>query len=319
MSSPIAQLRAAGRAWTSLCVCVGAFLVALMFAAQPAHAGDGRSALRLLPRDTAIVLTVNASKARTSVLGRQLLAKLIERVEVAGVLQRDAGLDMNRDIDTVVFAMAGDFERTQRFVLAVEGRFDREKLLALVQRESASFAKKEHAGTTYALVDGDVEMGFVGNYLVLAHAGEMTKVLDAHGGKQAGGDQGVLGALVRSGDTQGSLWLAVLVPESMKSTIAKQTEGHSIHTAFASAVLTTGITLKVRMKTSSANAATAIALLLRGTAKDAASDPMYQKLGLDTAIGGMAVSTAEAHINVAVELSALQLAKLYSLREYLAP
>jgi hypothetical protein len=290
-----------------------ALVSAVSLPGAPALADDGKAALRLMPEDTAMVLTANIDRIKKSPLAQKLLKTAIQRGDVGKALDElraKAGLDIERDIRTLSMGMPGDFEKSERFWMIVEGRFDKAKITAVARKE-ASFKRLKHQGVDYAQVDKDTEMAFLGRYLVVTTKGAMPAIIDAHRGKtRTAAQNAALMALIKKGDTSRDMWGAFVIPSEMRKDIAKETQGHSIDAVMATLDIRTGVAMKLHMDTSSSTAASAIATMMRAGRDQIAKQPEMEAMGLGSALKSMKVETKDARLGLSLDISAADLEKL---------
>src|SRR5690606_36067668 len=100
-------------------------------------------------------------RVKKSSLARKLFQAAIKRGEVGDTIEElraAAGLEFDRDIRTLSMGMPGDFEKTERFWMIIEGRFKKARITALAKKKASSYKRLEHRGVAYAEIDGDTEM-----------------------------------------------------------------------------------------------------------------------------------------------------------------
>ena len=285
-----------------------ALVVHLSLASAPAHAGDGKDTLKLMPRDTALVLSIDAGGLRKSKLAKQTFSTLTQGSDVAdakGKLIKGAGVDIDKDIDTVVVSIAGDLEKSERIVLFVEGRFDEAKLVKFFKAESKSFARKKHDGITYYAIDDDNEFAFLGKYFVATPKGGITDVLDRHQGKGSSASQnGELKKLLKTGHSKKQVFLAMVLTASMRKEIAAETGGHSMDTAIVGMDMAKNLDVSMRLGASDATAASALATKLRATVAEMAKEPSMSLVGLADTFKNMTIQSSGNDVDCSLSVSA---------------
>lgn len=295
-----------------------AAVVALLCSGTQAHAGNGKGALALIPADASMVLVVDAEKARGTALGKWLVLSLSKRDKVAaaiGTLGADGGFDVNKDLQTVVLVMTGTGTQTDRMAFFIEGRFDRDKIIALARKE-ATTATRSHRDVEYLVIDDKTAMAFPGDHLVLAPVAVMPRLIDVQRRKARSlARTGALRKLVRESDTGDEIWGALLLPEELRATIAGKAGGHGVDAILASIRLSAGPGMKVRLRldASSDAAASAILALLSAKQSSAATDRVLIRIGLDRAVSAMSISRSGRRVDMTVALSDRDLAKLKAL------
>jgi hypothetical protein len=290
-----------------------ALVTAASLPGAPALADDGKAALRLMPEDTAMVLTANVDRIKKSPLAQKMLKTAMQRGDVGktlGELRAKAGVDIERDVRTLSMGMPGDFEKSERFWMIAEGRFDKTKIIAAAKKEG-SFKRMKHQGVDYARVDKDTEIAFLGRYLVVTTKGVMPAIIEAHRGKARTAAQNpALMALIKKGDTSRDMWGAFVIPSELRKQIAKETQGHSIDAVMATLDIRTGVAVKLHMDTSSSTAASAIATMIRAGRDQIAKQPELGAMGLGSALKSMQVETRDARLDLNLDISAADLEKL---------
>lgn len=280
----------------------------------PAWAGDGLASLRMVPEDATLVITINVARAKQSATARSALKSVLDQGQVKDSLadlRANAGFDIERDLDTVVVAMPQDFARSERYVVVLEGRFDQRRFTALFKEKSTSFVRKKHRGVTYAVMDGDSEMAFLGKSLVLTPKGAMSRIIDVHKDKARSATHSArLMDLIKGGDTSRDAWLAFVLPDDLRTQIATEAGGHSVHALVASVDLQSSLRVAMAVTTSSESAAHAIATLARTSRDQAAQDPALVGLGLDIAVKGMTVKSRGPMVELGIHLTEADLHKL---------
>ncbi len=279
-----------------------------------AQAGDGRDALRLLPDNTAMVMTINVERTKSSATGKSFLDAFLESREATrftGDFSAKAGLDVRRDIKTIVVGMADDFDTSEDMVMVLEGRFDKSKIVALAEKESSSFATRKHRGVTFYELDGETAFGFVGRYAIAAPIRTMPKIIDVHTRKASSSIKNrPLMGLIKAGDTKKDMWVVFVIPRKLRGEISKETGGHSVEAFMTSMDLKRGMSLQMRLDVSTREGASAIATLMRKTAQDAAKDPNMAALGVAEALRKTAIRQRGKRIDLGFQLSKGELAKV---------
>lgn len=283
-------------------------LVALMsLASAPAHAGNGKDALKLMPADTALVLSVNSRSLGKSKMAKDAFATLSQSGDVSSMqtkLLKDAGVDITKDIDTAVIGIAGNVEKSERVVMVIEGRFDQVKLVKFFKSEGKSFAKKQHGAMTYYVVDDDNEFAFLGNYFVATPKGGITDVLDRHlgQGKSAQKNRALM-RLIKNSHTKKQIWMAMVMTPSMRKEIAAEAGGHSINTAIVGINMGKNLDMSMRLGASDGKAASAMAAALRAKVAEMAKEPSMSLVGLTDTFKNMTVKSTGKNVDASLSVS----------------
>lgn len=289
---------------------VGLISIPLM----PAHAGDGLNAFGLLTRDTALVVAADVSrlsKSQAAVSIFSALAQDSEFAEMKAKLSKGADVDLSRDVDTLVLAMAGDIEKKERIVMIAEGRFNAAKVTAFLKKDAKSFAAKKHAKTPYYLIDDDNELAFLGTFMVMTPKGGMSRVIDTHQGNvESLRKNAVFMSLVKRPQHKKSLWFALNLPANMRKEIASDTGGHSVDSAILGIDMANDVALSMNLVTSNKKAASAIATVFRDASAEMAKDPSLATIGLADSFKGMSVREHDTAIDVSISIPAASVQQL---------
>lgn len=296
-----------------------ALLALLSLASAHAHAGSGKDALKLMPRDTTMVLSINTKSLSKSKLAKKTFATLAQGGDVSIAktkLLEDAGVDLDKDVDTVVIGIAGDLEKSERIVLVVEGRFDEAKMTKFFKAESKKFARQKHNSDTYYIVDDDNEFAFIGNYFVATPKGGITGVLDRHQGKGKSARQNrSLMRLLKNGQTKKQLWMGLVLTASMRKEIAAEASGHTMNTAIIGMNMNKNLDLSMRMGVSDAKAASAMATALRAQVAELAKEPSMSLVGLADTFKTMTIKSTGSNVDASATVSAASVQQILGIAQ----
>lgn len=279
--------------------------------AGPARAGDGKNALQLLPDNTALVMTLDMKRIRSSATGKRLLDALLETpdlAEAARALKDVARFDLGRDLETIVIGMADDFERSEHIAVIAEGRFNEVGIVSMARKTATTFVERKHRGIGYYLVNGDTALGFFGGFAVMATKEAMPRVIDVHRRRaRSATSNKTLSALVKAADVRSDMWFVFAIPKMLRREIAKETGGHGVDAAMASIDLSSGIRVRARMNLSSKAAAKAIEALARQRMKQMAGDDDLKALGLGGPLGRAKIKRYGFLLELDIEVSLKEL------------
>jgi hypothetical protein len=170
-----------------------------------AHAGDGTSLLPLVDDDAQVVGVIDVADAHDAPIYAALMKKVAELGGDRLVRLEQLGVDLDKDVDTLLIAGSEDQSAAGRIVI-LEGRF------ASVDTALADVTTKKHRGVTYHAVD-QAEIAVIGKRLVITDAGQMDAVIDrakkksksslTRSPKAAG-----LRAAIALTDTRQDIWMA---------------------------------------------------------------------------------------------------------------
>ncbi|MCG8420427.1 MAG: hypothetical protein MJE77_21040 [Proteobacteria bacterium] len=269
-------------------------------------AGGGTDALRLLPANTALVITWNVRRTGRSAAGRAIVAALLrsgEIAEKAAKLRTRAGLSIERDIDTAIVAMADDFAQSRDIAVVLGGRFAESAVITAARQASSSFASARHRGAVYYVLDGDTALAFLDGYLVITPKDTMVEIIDVYRGtSRSAVSTSALTTLLPRGPTGSDLWAVFVIPAKLRADIARDTGGHSVEAVMAKVDMQSGLSLRIRLHLSSRQAASAVAVLLRKSAADAAGTPELAALGLARPLSSASVQQTGSRLDVQLDV-----------------
>jgi hypothetical protein len=284
---------------------VAALLV--LGAASPVLAGDGKSALQLLPYDTSAIASVNVDRVKTTVVYADALKMVMGSTDIAAgveLMKKQAGFDIDKDVKTFVIGMPDGFDKSDDLIVIVEGTFDQAKLTEMALK--AGKTEVEHKGVKY-LTDSENEMLVLPDKLVIADPGLLTKVIDVHLAKARSvlANPAVM-QLVSSGDTSLDAWMAMVVPTTIRGELAKQLGGTAIDGVMASVDVQNGLAARMLLTTPSKADATALSTTISGAVTQLKTDRTFQQLGLAGALNSVAVTQAKSTLELSFVLTATE-------------
>jgi len=278
--------------------------------APAAEAGSARTALPLVPRRTALVISVDVAALKGSTVFRRLLGRLSRQTALKPaleVLRRGAGLDIRNQVSAIVVSLAPDFERSKQVALFLDAKTDRKRLVAFAKRSDPRFKPLRRRGVTYYRIANEIEVAFLGRFTVLAGRGYMATIIDTRAGiapslTSAPGFR----AMMTATQMQRSLWAVFDLPRSVRSALNKHLGKHGVHSVMLSAAFLSGLDLQLRIATGSAAEANSLAAKMRTwlTSTGTVARTMF---GFPS-LRGFSVSAGKHNIDIAGHLSPAQLA-----------
>lgn len=298
-------------------------LVGLAMAQPQAYAGNGKAAINSLPKDTAMVLTINVDRAKKSGLFKDAMAMAKKDPDFAkniDMLKAQTGFDVRKHVNTLVVGFDKNFDKNEKVVVLVEGKFNVKKMLAFAKKQKANVVSKSHAGITYWEVDGETEIASAGKLMFITKKGGMTGLLDAHKGKAANASKnGELMRMMKGADTSKDLWFVGVLPQSLRSQAKGMLGGNTVDGLTASVDIKTGLIAKLRIIASSASAAQALSGLMQAGLMQGAGDPTVQAMGLGDAMKKISIKSKANNVDVGIDLSKAELEKLTNIIKSFAP
>jgi hypothetical protein len=192
-------------------------------------AGAAASALDIMPEDTAVIAGANITKLTASKLWEQYSPMLLNDGDAKEGLTKvkdNCGIDLTKDIHSVVFGVNGDLDE-KKVVVLVKGAFDEAKvtkcLVTMAEKEEQKkiVAKTEGKITEYAEEGGDkVYIGWAGADTIVivpaAMEGDKAALEAVMSGKSSAKNNKELAAIMGNVNTAETVWAAMVVPASGK-------------------------------------------------------------------------------------------------------
>jgi hypothetical protein len=295
---------------TRLRMLVAAALVSLVsLTGATAHAGDGQRALDLLPRNTSLVAAWNVARSRLSPVGGQFIDILADGHIISGTVQRlrkNMGLDWNRDVDTVVLGLGAEGSPAAQLVMLIEGRVDRQKLIAAVQKEPG-FRGLIHRGVDYYQT-AKAEIAFLDGFWITTRRGAMTRIIDISR-KQSASARGnkALMALLQSVNVGTDLWCVASVPKQMRKEISAETGSWTVNAVTASMDLKKRVRARLRLGLSDRDAVIAVGAWLSSKGP---TDETIQAMGLSAAVRTVSLSRRDDNLDLSLTIDEADMATL---------
>ena len=278
----------------------------LLAAAAPATAAasDGRAALDLVPDWTGTIVVLNAEHMRRSSLFDDLMTLMEKssgmRADVR--LLRDAGLDLRRDLDTVVLAsQPGD---PGNALLLVQGRIDARALMARAVERGGK--RRTHRTQPYVEVArGKLSIGELAGYVIIAPSPQLLEAaIDVQrGARRSARRNRRLMSLVDRTDAGGDLWMVVGVTAGKRPGAGEPLA--DLETVTASLDVARGLRMQVQLYAASAGGAADVAGYLGQLSEQAADHANLAGL-----FGKLAIKRSGRRVDASMKLSAAELDKL---------
>lgn len=290
-----------------------------LLAAPPAHAGDGIKALSLLPADTTIVLAINFKRLRRSSSYANILAAAQARdsyKEGVADLKR-AGIDIERDVDTLMLGVRGAGGDADGVVLIAEGRFRPAKLIKVLREKNSDMQTRTHRGVRYYTIDNEGSLAILGRRVVLAENARMPAVIDLHvtkgRGKSVAGDREFRKLRARI-DTGKDVWFVAELPKAGRAGFGVPM-AENIEAFSGSLDLRRGFGLRLRISATDAASANQLVAMVKMGLGMASSNPKAQNMGLDAIAKKAVVVSDEADLVLRLDLTEAEAAKLKGIAE----
>ncbi len=168
--------------------------------------------LRYLPRDSAVVLGINWTKARESSFVRSFDPMIEKAFPGIGTAQSSCGFDALTVVHSVAIALGDDPTNDDKTVIAVSGDFDRQSIEACIVTHGGKVE-----GNRY---DSETNSYWPSEHIVVIAKGFSSEELSLTPSASAW-DNDKLMQLVDSVDLHAVLWIAGTVPPSAASTFSQ--------------------------------------------------------------------------------------------------
>jgi hypothetical protein len=229
----------------------------------------------LLP-DAEIIVKINIKQMMTSDLmkkgGLEQLKEAINSNEQAKALLTAAGLDVTKDVDSIVACASGSSAKDAKARVVINGRFDPDKIHNVIKKDDKIKIAKEGAITLYEVPTQQDQTLFAAfankNTLVMTQSKESTIDAVKNGGKKAV----TLGKEMRTAMSKftgkESMTMVLVVNDEMKKQIANAPrigeQASKLQTLTASITLSDAVALNLRGITGEAKSASQLGKLLEG-------------------------------------------------------
>jgi hypothetical protein len=143
----------------------------------------GPAELAYMPQDAALIAYADVRQVMDSELRQKLLAVRPDNTDPDGDFEAKTGINIERDVDTVVAAMTRSGEG-ERPLVAARGRFDEARIEGLVREQNGTV--EDYRGVTLMTVSGDDNnMGLAfpeAGLAVFGHADAVRRAIDTKQG-----------------------------------------------------------------------------------------------------------------------------------------
>ncbi len=290
---------------------VAVALAAALFvfvAAGPAVADDGRAALKMAPRDSTLVVSVDLEQLRKHPAYPAAVAELTKDESTRRgfeELRAEVGLDVHQDLRslTIVMPFTSGGAPGDALIFA-RGKIDGPKLLAFSDKRGAPSTAREHLGQAWYEIDGGGLL-FVGDHAVAGNTPAIQAAIAARAPKGASLEKNAaMMKLVKAVDTKADAWFAMLVPKGMRDEMGRD---NPLYGRFQSAAgsFDLGDGLKVRLSLGAVDAKSAVEMAeeTRKGLAEAAADPQMRLMGFASALSKVQVTTKRAQVELALDLT----------------
>ena len=299
----------------------GVMAVSLASCSSCSRGGSAaREDLTLLPKESSLLLALNAPRLRDTAMWRKLLdwrdqpnnKKEYDRFVT------ECGLDPAKQVDSVLVALPSPASGSNEFGAIVRGQFDEAKLVACAkQRVGHDIKVVEHGGKKLYNDEaaGSLFFTFLDGKTLAAGGPEWTrKIVDLAAGKaEAGGsakENPELMALVKKVKTGDAFWGVGIVPDAIRQKIAENPAlqvARSMKDVYGSIDFATGLRLDLIVELGAEAEAKEMAQKLGEQLAESKKNPKVMMLGLATTLDAIKTSSEGAAFRLTANLNQTQL------------
>lgn len=295
-------------------ISLGVAALVLAALAAPAMSADGKSALKVAPKDTVIFVSVNFDRLKKSPLYKDAMGMATANPDAKMALDKmktDMGIDLEKDVSTISIALPADFQKSEKFLIVLEGTFDEKKIVEAAKKEGAKIKTENHKGQAFYSIDGQGGVAFMGK---TALVGSLDTLKGAIAAQKGGAGAKGLDKLIKATDIGKDAWFAMNVPESMRKEMAAgDPNAKDLQTMRGSLDLATGIGLDLTMGLANAASAKTIADEISKQLAEAGANPMMAGMGLGAALQRTKVEQKGGDLRLAMTLNPDEVARIKAL------
>jgi hypothetical protein len=280
-----------------------------------AVAGNGTNLTKYVADTTQVMLVLDVSGAKSSRLVKDSFSKLLDSQPDARAKLDEIGLDLLRDIDTVMVSFGGfdeisNMKDSASMVVIIEGRLPKDAIAKI----RAKAASTETISGAEVFTRDDTEMALMDGRIFVTKKGHMADVIGFAKGKSkatlASGSGGkALRETIKRASTKMHMWGALTLPAKDKEkTVAAQLPVDAVSFGFKFSSDLEGL---IKLETPSATSAEASIKTLNSALPQVKS--MMGGIGLDVAANTISLAQDKAAINASIKVTQTELKGLFAL------
>ena len=299
-------------------------LSALLLAGCPkSGAGIAKEDMQLVPKDTNIVLMMNAGRMRNTAMWRKVLdlrdSEPQTKKDYDDFVQK-CGLDPLKQIDSVFLAFPQGAGDAREFAAILRGTFDENKLVTCAKDQ----AKKDGADLAISEYNGkkiytDTKQGqafatFLDSKTVAMGGKEwIKKVIDLAAGKKEAGESAKenpeLMALVKRAKTSDAMWGAGLVSQATRDQLKNDphlSSAGSMKDVFGSIDFANGFAADINVDVGSEADAKDLTVKIQSQLNDTKKNPQVMMMGVAPLLDQVKTEAKQATFHVAINFNQQQ-------------
>ena len=236
-----------------------------------AQGGTGRSGplLAFVPQGASLIGYVDLKSVASSPLAESWSEGVRERTPFAALdeLEESTGIDVLNDVDSLTLAVGPGTGKPERWGIAVEGVFDRDRLVAKLSAHKTDVETSSHAGTDLYLIQSGTQSTAMAqpddSTLLIGEPGFVREMLDAGSGQKPSA-AGNLESWGYGGFEEEAFWFAGTPPDVVHGLVGRGSETASLRSFAVTGRLDTDLLLRARGQAVDSKSARELADVARG-------------------------------------------------------
>ncbi len=234
-----------------------------------AQTGQIGPSLAYVPQGASLIGFIDLKSVASSPLADSWSEAMREQTPFAALdeLEASTSIDFLNDVDSLTLAIGPGTEKPEGWGIAVEGVFDRDRILAKLAEHKAGVETSSHAGTDLYLVRSGTHSTAMAqpgdSTLLLGELAYVREMLDAGSGAKPSATGSLEG--FGYGDFEGeTFWFAGTPPEALHGLVGRGSENASLRSFAVTGRLDTDLRLRARGQAEDEKTAQELADVVRG-------------------------------------------------------
>jgi hypothetical protein len=234
-----------------------------------AQTGSVGPSLAFVPQGASLIGYIDLKSVASSPLAESWSESTRERTPLAALdeIEESTGIDLLNDVDSVTLAIGAGTGKPERWGIAVEGVFDRDRLVEKLSAHKGEVETSSHAGTDLYLVRSGTQSTAMAqpddSTLLLGEPAYVREMLDAGSGARPSATGNLEGW--GYGDFEGeAFWFAGTPPDVLHGLVGPGSEKDSLRSFAITGRLDTDLLLRARGQAVDSKTAQELADVVRG-------------------------------------------------------
>ena len=234
-----------------------------------AQTGSGGPSLAFVPKGASLIGYVDLKSVASSPLAESWSESMRERTPFSALdeLEESTGIDAMNDIDSLTLAIGPGTGKPERWGIAVEGVFDRDRLVEKLSTHKGGVETSSHAGTDIYLIRSGTQSTAMAqpddSTLILGDPAYVREMLDAGNGAKPSAT-GNLESWGYGGFEGETFWFAGTPPDFVHGLVGRGSEKASLRSFAVTGRLDTDLLLRARGQAVDSKTAQELADVVRG-------------------------------------------------------